>query len=261
MQTTVRIVNLSATTVSAVFEAYRNDGTATRLFELFPVEREGTRTTFEVPALSAVEAFTLGDIPAFNGWARLTVPASARLEVSAEVAVINGEVGPHPICQRPSNEILATARIDAVTAGNYGSSFAVHRPHRQTAVALVNPSPDRKATVRLSLLDLAGNLVASGARELEPLGRVSETLGQILDAPPPDLMSVLWMQSDEPASMATIHVLFPDGKFASAPVSVESTACGDALTPARNPLTGECVVFRDTCIPVGWERAEDCPPS
>lgn len=259
LQTMVRIVNLGDSAVSVVFEAYRNDGTATRLFELFPVERDGTRTVFEIPGRGAVEAFTLGDIPSFDGWARLTLPASAEVEASAEVAVINGVVGPHPICHRPSNEILATATIQAVDSGNYGSSFAVNRVHRQTALALVNPSTERKATVRFSLLDLSGNLVASGRRELEPQTRLSEPLSQLLDNPPADSMAVLWIQADEPISVATIQMLFPDGKFASAPVSLRRVACALALTPARNPLNRECVVFQDSCIPVGWQNVESCP--
>jgi hypothetical protein len=35
-------------------------------------------------------------------------------------------------------------------------------------------------------------------------------------------------------------------------------ACVDAVTPAHDPATGQCVVFSDGCIPPGWERSEGC---
>ena len=45
-QTTIRIVNMSASKAEVTLEAYQNDGTATRILELFPVARTGTKTVF-----------------------------------------------------------------------------------------------------------------------------------------------------------------------------------------------------------------------
>lgn len=34
--------------------------------------------------------------------------------------------------------------------------------------------------------------------------------------------------------------------------------CAQVLTPARNPLTGECKTFPNSCIPSGWVRVASC---
>jgi Cys-rich repeat protein len=36
--------------------------------------------------------------------------------------------------------------------------------------------------------------------------------------------------------------------------------CGDALTPAQDPATGQCVTFNDTCVPPEWTQAASCAP-
>jgi Cys-rich repeat protein len=35
--------------------------------------------------------------------------------------------------------------------------------------------------------------------------------------------------------------------------------CADHTTPARDPATGQCVVFADSCIPPGWQPVASCP--
>src|SRR5207247_6318802 len=66
-QTTFRFVNLSAVPAEVTLQAYQNDGTATRILELFPVPRAGTATVFRIEPLGSVEAFTYVGVPAFNG--------------------------------------------------------------------------------------------------------------------------------------------------------------------------------------------------
>src|SRR6266705_1547838 len=108
--TTIRIVNMSSSAAEVTLEAYQNDGKAIRILELFPIPRTGTKTVFPIAAGGSVEAFTAEDVPSLNGWIRLTYDSSATIEASAEVVLINGPVGPHPICTRPSAEIVTSVQ-------------------------------------------------------------------------------------------------------------------------------------------------------
>src|SRR5262245_8212492 len=71
-QTTLRLVNLSATPVQVTAEAYQNDGTAIQIFDLFPIVRLGTKKVFDIVPFGSVEAYTAEDVPDLNGWIRLT---------------------------------------------------------------------------------------------------------------------------------------------------------------------------------------------
>src|SRR5215831_6827067 len=127
-QTIIRMVNMTPSTVQVTLEAFQNDGTAIRILELFPVARPGTKTIFQINSGGSVEAFTAEDTPSLNGWIRLTFDSSATILASAEVALINAAVGPHPICMRPSTEIVTSVQIPATTAANKFSGFAINRP-------------------------------------------------------------------------------------------------------------------------------------
>src|SRR6266516_6198138 len=63
-----RILNMSPSVAEVTLEAYQNDGTATRILELFPVARSGTKTVFQMESGGSVEAFTAEDVPPLNGW-------------------------------------------------------------------------------------------------------------------------------------------------------------------------------------------------
>src|SRR5438552_16994814 len=97
-QTIIRVANMSASPTEVTLEAYQNDGTPIRILDLFPIARSGTKTVFQIDAGGSVEAFTAEDVPPLNGWVRLTFDSRSTIQASAEVAVINAPVGPHPIC-------------------------------------------------------------------------------------------------------------------------------------------------------------------
>lgn len=45
-------------------------------------------------------------------------------------------------------------------------------------------------------------------------------------------------------------------------ISPESSICIQVITPAQNPLTGECKEFPTPCdVPEGWKKVEKCPTS
>ncbi|HEY3131002.1 MAG TPA: hypothetical protein VGL91_16225 [Acidobacteriota bacterium] len=260
-QTIFRIVNLSATATEVALEAFQNDGTPVRLLELFPIPRPGTKTVLKVDPLGSAEAFTAEDVPSFNGWARVTFDPSANIQISSEVALINGIVGPHPICQRPSTEIITSAQVPPVKAAFKFSAFAVNRPNRQSGYAFVNPSPTDTVDVFLSLLDSTGKLVASGNLKILPQARISKLLSELVSSPPSDFMGTLrvTIANGPLIGVGALNILFPEGKFLELPVTPVNVVCTAVQQAARNPLTGECRLFGSPCvIPEGWLLVDSC---
>jgi hypothetical protein len=152
-----------------------------------------------------VETFTAEDVPALNGWIRLTFDAAATIQASAEAALINAPVGPHPICIRPSTEIVTSAQTAAVAAAQKFSSFAVLRPYRKSGFAIVNPSATQNATVFLSLMDFAGRLRAQRWNETSPRQPVC---AQLMPGAPADFM-VDTVTGTIPVAVGGVNVLFP----------------------------------------------------
>jgi hypothetical protein len=262
-QTIIRIVNMSPSPAQVTLEAYTNEGTPIRILELFPIGRSGTKTVFEIEAGGSVEAFTAEDVPALNGWIRLTFDAAATIQASAEAALINAPVGPHPICIRPSTEIVTSAQTTAVAAAQKFSGFAVLRPYRKSGFAIVNPSATQNATVFLSLMDFAGRLVSSATLELKPQARVSRFVHELMPGAPADFMGSIRFTGTIPVAVGGVNVLFPEGKFSNNNVSASpAMICSQVVAPARNPLTSECRVFPTPCaVPDGWIRVSACPIS
>jgi hypothetical protein len=226
------------------------------------VAQEGTRTVFRIEPLGSVEAFTAEDVPSIRGWARLVTDAASRIQVTGELALINAPVGPHPICHRPSSEIVSTLPVPAVAPSTRFSAFAVNRPTRQSIYALVNPSPSLTARIFLSLLDPAGNLAASATRELPPQRQIVVPLSELLPNAPTQFMGSFRVTSDIPVGVGAANTLYPDGRVTSLAVTATASppvACIQVLAPARNPLTGECRIFPTPCdVPAGWQTVSSC---
>ena len=208
----------------------------------------------------SVEGFTAEDVPDLNGWIRLTFDASATIQASAEVAMINAAVGPHPICVRPSTEILTSAQLPALRAAQKFSGFAVIRPYRKAGYAIVNPSTTQTATAFLSLMDFSGRFVASATVQIPPQARLSRFVQEFMPDAPADFMGSLRITSTIPVGIGGVNVLFPEGEFTGIHVASSPPAvCAQVLAPARNPLTNECRVFPTPCdVPDGWVRTTSC---
>jgi hypothetical protein len=259
-QTIIRIVNMSPSAVEVTLEAYQNDGTPIRILELFPIPRTGTKTVFPIASGGSVEAFTAEDTPSLNGWIRLSFDSTATILATAEVALINAPVGPHPICIRPSTEIVTSVQVPATSAALKFSGFAINRPNRKSAYAIVNPSKSEKATVFLSLMDVNGRFVASGTVEIPAQGRVGRFLHEFLPNAPSDFMGSFRITSTMPVGFGGVNILFPEGEFTGIQVAPSSTGpCIQVIAPARNPLTNECRTFPTPCdIPDGWIQTASC---
>jgi hypothetical protein len=260
-QTVIRILNMSASSAEVTLEAYQNDGKPIRILELFPIARPGTKTVFQIDAGGSVEAFTAEDEPSLNGWVRLTFDSRATIQATAEVALISAPVGPHPICVRPSTEIVTSVQNSAVTPATKFSGFAVIRPYRKSGFAIVNPSTTSEATIYLSLMDFSGRLIATNTLQIAPQARVSRLVREFLPNAPADFMGSLRVTSSIPVGFGDVNVLFPEGEFTGISVTAEPPrVCAQVLAPARNPLTNECRVFPTPCdVPDGWILAASCP--
>jgi hypothetical protein len=259
-QTIIRIVNMSPTAVDVTLEAYENDGKPIRILELFPVARPGTKTVFSIEKGGSVEAFTAEDTPSLNGWIRLTFDYAASILASAEVALINAPVGPHPICVRPSTEIVTSVQMPAMSPARKFSGFAVLRPNRKSGYSIVNASSTDTATVYLSLMDFGGKFVSSGTVQIPPQGRVSRFIHELLPDAPSDFMGSLRITSTTSVGFGGVNILFPEGEFTGIVVTpAPPVICTTVLAPARNPLTNECRVFPTPCdVPDGWVPAASC---
>jgi len=247
-QTIIRILNTSPSAVEVTLEAYQNDGKPIRILELFPIARSGTKTVFKIEAGGSVEAFTAEDVPALNGWVRLTFDSQATIQASAEVALINAPVGPHPICVRPSTDIVTSVQTSSVAAALKFSGFAVLRPYRKSAFAIINPSTNADATVFLSLMDFSGHLVATNTLQIGPQVRVSRFIQEFLPSGPADFMGSLRVTSTIPIAFGGVNVLFPEGELTGINVAPQPPRiCLQVLAPSRNPLTNEFRVFPTPC--------------
>ena len=259
-QTTLRIVNLSATAVQVTAEAFQNDGKAIQIFDLFPVVRLGTKKVFSIDPLGSVEAFTAEDVPDLNGWIRLTYDTKANILATAEVSLISAPVGPHPICLRPSTDIITTAQVPAIAAATKLGGVAVIRQNRTSGYAIVNPSTTQIATAYLSLLDSRATLVGSATVVIPPQGRVSRMLSEYFPGATSDLMGSIRITASSPVAAGALNILFPEGKLVSLAVQpLPAGICAQVIAPARNPLTNECVEFPTPCnVPEGWLTVQSC---
>jgi len=259
-QTIIRIVNLSPDSADVTLEAYQNDGTAVRIFGLFPIPQQGTKSVFRIESGGSVEAYTAEDTPDLNGWVRLTYNVGATILASAEVALINAPVGPHPICMRPSTEINTSVQVQAVAPATKFGAFVASVTNRKSAYAIINPSTTQTATVFLSLMNLSGQFVGTATLQIPPQNRVSRFVHELVPNVPAGFMGSLHITSSLPVGFGGVNVLAPEGKLTGIQVASPPPAfCALVIAPAVNPLTNECRLFPTPCdIPKGWLSAGSC---
>ena len=182
------------------------------------------------------------------------------LSATAEVSLISAPVGPHPICLRPSTDIITTAQVPAIAAATKLGGVAVIRPNRTSGYAIVNPSTTQTATAYLSLLDPRATLVGSATVVIPPQGRVSRMLSEYFPGATSDLMGSIRITASSPVAAGALNILFPEGKLVSLAVQpLPAGICAQVIAPARNPLTNECVEFPTPCnVPEGWLTVQSC---
>lgn len=221
-ETSFVFLNLSATTFSGDLEIFQNDGTL--------VEEGGFSASYEIPAdgLRDVNIFIDTSLipppfPAIDGWARLRIPASARIQAQTEVR-INTDFAP---------TVATLAHVEGVRPARRFRTILfdllVGTPqHRQTAYAIVNPSESDTATVEITArLPLVGEPECNARLTIQPRSRSSRLLEQLF--PSCEGLQLLrrvtlrpvapvTITSDIPIAVGVLDVLLPEGRINSVPV-------------------------------------------
>jgi hypothetical protein len=166
-----------------------------------------------------------------NGWARIILPAAARVQVGSSLITL----------VRLANDgfqIVNTTSLQAVIpAKKFRSTFSnssrfrapvlgyfppVDNDPRQTAFALVNPSATESVQVQLTVLDSKGNSVCSSSIIIPQLNRVSKFITELLQNCALPNQGSLLISSDSLIAVGALDVFFPEGRILMIPVLTEN---------------------------------------
>ena len=234
-QTIFTVLNTSTTDAKGTLQVYSNTGTASGAF-CSPLAPPPSNAQLTLTPNSEYIQFTSADLPFLNGWARLRWQGPAPILVTEELTLV--AAAPEPcqlICNRPSNEKLSSAQITAVQPAREFKMPMTINPNRQTAVALINPSSSTTVTVKVAILDSAGQaakLEVPNSFEIKvgPLERISKFVWQLaaeqssttgVPGLPEFFQGSLVFSSESPFVASGLHIMFPEGKFV--PVLAVST--------------------------------------
>jgi len=231
-QTIFTVLNASAGDVKGTLQVYSNAGAPSGAF-CSPLAPAPSNATFTLSPNGQVLQFTSADLAFLNGWARLRWQGAAPVLVSEELTLVAAAPARcQLVCNRPSTEKLSSAQIMAVKPAREFKMPMTINPNRQTAVALINPSSAEPVTVKVAILDTAGqgaqlNVPNRFEIRLRPLERVSDFVWQmasqqsplaVVPSPPDSFQGSLVFTSDLPFVASGLHIMFPEGKFAPVPV-------------------------------------------
>src|SRR5213594_1188711 len=230
-QTIFTVLNGSAGNVKGTLQVYSNAGAASGVF-CSPLAPPPSNATFALSPNGQYLQFTSADLAFLNGWARLRWEGPAPVLVSEELTLLAAAPARcQLVCDRPSTEKLSSAQIAAVKPARQFKMPMTINPNRQTAVVLINPSSADPVTVKISILDSAGQsaqLAVSNSFEitLRPLERISKYFWQmaseqsplgIAPNPPDFFQGSLVFSSDLPFVVSGLHIMYPEGKFVPVP--------------------------------------------
>ena len=231
-QTIFSILNATSQQIQSTLQVYSNQGKPSGVF-CSPIAPPPSSATATLAPNAGYLQFTSADLPFLDGWALLSWQGSASVLAAEEITLVAH--APQPcmlVCNWPSTEKLASTQIAAVTPARQIQLPVTINSYRQTALALVNPSATDTATVRISILDAAGNEAKLGVPaifdiQIPPLRRVSKYLWQLaLDSsaltvvvPPPDsFQGSVTLSANIPIAVGALHLMFPQAKFTSIPI-------------------------------------------
>jgi hypothetical protein len=230
-QTIFNILNTSAQQIETTLQVYSNQGKPGGVF-CAPIAPPPSSATATLAPNAEYLQFTSADLPFHDGWALLRWEGSASVLASEEITLV--AAAPQAcmlVCNWPSTEKLASTQIAAVKpAREFRLPVTINR-YRQTALALVNPSATETATVRISLVDAAGNAAKLGVPDsfeirIPPLQRVSRYLWQlalessaltVVMPTPESFQGSVTLSANTPIAVGALHLMFPQGKFVSIP--------------------------------------------
>jgi len=231
-QTIFTVLNASANEMKGNLQLYSHPGTAPGAF-CSPLAPAPSNAAFTLGANAQYFQFTSPDLALLNGWARLRWQGPVSILVSEELTLVAATPAPcFFVNNPPTTEKLSSAQIMAVKPAHEFKMPMTINPNRQTAVALINPSSSDPVTVKVQILDSAGQraqLDVPNQFEITvgPLERVSKYIWQMafeqsslasLPGPPDSFQGALVFSSDSPFVASGLHIMFPEGKFATVPV-------------------------------------------
>ena len=230
-QTIFNVLNASAQKIDTTLQVYSNQGKPGGVF-CAPIAPPPSGTTATLAPNASYLRFTSADLPFLDGWALLNWEGSASVLAAEEITLV--AAAPQAcllVCNWPSTEKLASTQLAAVKPAREFRLPVTINLYRQTALALVNPSPTETATVRISLLDAAGNAAKLGVPDsfdirIPPLQLVSRYLWQlvlessaltVLIPTPESFQGSVTLSANIPIAVGALHLMFPQGKFVSIP--------------------------------------------
>jgi len=230
-QTIFTVLNGLSGDVKGTLQVYSNAGAASGVF-CSPLAPAPSNATFALNTNAQYLQFTSADLDFLNGWARVRWEGPAPVLVSEELTLVAAAPARcQLVCNRPSTEKLSSAQIAAVKPAREFKMPLTINPNRQTAVALINPSSADPVTVKISILDSAGQSAQlavsnSFAIRIAPLERISKYVWQmaseqsaLLVRPtlPDSFQGSLVFSSDSPFVVSGLHIMYPEGKFVPVP--------------------------------------------
>jgi hypothetical protein len=230
-QTIFTVLNASGGDVRGTLQVYSNSGTPSGAF-CSPLAPPPSSSALTLSPNGQYMQFTSADLPFLNGWARLRWQGSAQVLVSEELTLVAAAPAPCLlVCNRPSTEKLSSSQITAVKPAREFKMPMTINPNRQTAVALINPSSSDPITVKVAILDSAGQSAKIGIPNqfvitVRPLERISKFVWQMaleqsplasVPSPSESFQGSLVFSSDLPFVASGLHIMFPEGKFAPVP--------------------------------------------
>jgi hypothetical protein len=178
-QTIFTVLNTVSGDVKGTLQVYSNTGAPSGAFCSPPRPPPSSATFMLTPNAEYVQ-FTSADLAFLNGWARLRWQGPAPMLASEELTLLAAAPAPcQLVCNRPSTEKLSSAQIAAVKPGLEFKMPMTINTNRQTAVALINSSSSDPVTVKVSILDSAGQNAQLGVPNrfeitIRPLERVAK---------------------------------------------------------------------------------------
>jgi hypothetical protein len=230
-QTIFTVLNTTAADVKGTLQVFSNAGAASGAF-CSPLAPAPSGATFTLNPNSQYFQFTSADLAFLNGWARVRWQGSSPIVVSQELTLVAAPPAPCLlVCNRPSTEKLSSAQITAVKPAREFRMPMTINPNRQTAVALINPSSAAPVTVKVAILDSAGqsaqlNVPSSFEITIRPLERVSKFVWEMAieqsslasrPTPPSSFQGSLIFSSDSLFVASGLQIMFPEGKFTPVP--------------------------------------------
>ena len=247
LQSTFSFLNFSESEVEAFLEVYDDEGHLQNNFlQCSPIVVEDSEVRLSFSPSGSVHQGGITATELINGWARLSWTGTTRIEGHVEVALIDDDPVPCLlVCNRPSTQIVTSLRMPARKPAKGFRSQVIITQYRDSALAIVNPSPSESGTLKLTLVDSEGQIfrdtngVPAQIEEysLAPMTRVAQFAWEFFDAcdpahqicaavttdptPAPDMFhGSIRIESDVAIVVGAVQVLLPEGRFVHLPVQV-----------------------------------------